>query len=235
MARTDLAVRCRRAELMDDPGIDRVRHLHALRALARVNRISFSAARVWREVMGLAAARSGPVRVLDIACGGGDMLVTVARWARRRGVPIELHGCDVSPVALDAARASAPDATALRFFELDVLGEELPEGYDLICSSLFLHHLSEDFAVRLLRAMAAATAASLLVQDLQRTRLGYLFAYAGLLLLTRSDVARSDGLTSVQSAFTLAEAAKLCAEAGLEGADIRPCWPQRYAIRWSRS
>ena len=163
------------------------------------------------------------------------MLVTVAQWARRRGVPIELHGCDVSPVALDAARASAPDATALHFFELDVLGEELPEGYDLICSSLFLHHLSEDFAVGLLQAMAAATAASLLVQDLRRTRLGYLFAYAGLLVLTRSDVARSDGLTSVQSAFTLAEVAKLCAEAGLDGAEIRPCWPQRYAIRWSRS
>ena len=111
-----------------------------------------------------------------------------------------------------------PNATALHFFELDVLGEELPEGYDLICSSLFLHHLSEDFAVRLLQAMAAATAASLLVQDLRRTRLGYLFAYAGLLLLTRSDVARSDGLTSVQSAFTLVEAVKLCAEAGLDGA-----------------
>ena len=235
MARTDLAVRRRRAELMDDPGIDRARHLHALRALARVNRLSFAAARVWREVLGLAAARSGPVRVLDIACGGGDMLVTVARWARRHGVPIELHGCDVSPVALEAARASVPHATELHFFELDVLGAELPEGYDLICSSLFLHHLSEELAVRLLQAMADATAAALLVQDLRRTRLGYLFAYAGLLCLTRSEVARSDGLTSVQSAFTLTEVAKLCAEAGLDGAEVRPCWPQRYAIRWVRS
>jgi len=235
VARIDLVVRRHRAELMDDPGIDRVRHLHAQRALARVNRVSFAAARVWREVMRLAVARSGPVRVLDIACGGGDVLVTVARWARRRGVLIELHGCDVSPVALGAARASAPNATDLHFFELDVLGEELPDGYDLICSSLFLHHLSEEFAVRLLQAMAAATATSLLVQDLRRTHLGYLFAYVGLLLLTRSDVARSDGLTSVQSAFTLAEAAKLCAEAGLDGAEIRPCWPQRYSIRWSRS
>jgi hypothetical protein len=82
--------------------------------------------------------------------------------------------------------------------------------------------------------MAEACRKVLLVQDLRRTRLGYLFAWVGLHLLTRSDVARSDGLVSVAAALTLSEAARLAAEAGLEGATVRPCWPQRYALRWAR-
>ncbi len=217
---------------MDDPGLERSRHLQALGALARINRVSLVADRVWADVLRLHRREGRPIRVLDVACGGGDVLHRVARRAERGGVAVELHGCDVSSVALDAARASAPHATPLHFFRLDVLQEELPEGFDLICSSLFLHHLAEESAVHLLRGMAAATVSSLLIQDLRRTRLGYLLASAGILLLTRSEVVKSDGPASVEGAFTMAEAAGLCDRADLQSAEVRPCWPQRYTIRW---
>jgi hypothetical protein len=80
--------------------------------------------------------------------------------------------------------------------------------------------------------MATATRDTVLVQDLRRTRLGYLFAFVGLHALTTSDVARRDGLISVGAAFTIPEARALCAAAGMEGARVRPSWPQRFVIRW---
>ena len=76
---------------------------------------------------------------------------------------------------------------------------------------------------------------SFLVQDLRRTRLGYLLASVVILLLTRSDVVKSDSLMSVEGAFTMAEAARLCDQADLGSAEVRPCWPQRYTIRWDGS
>ena len=220
---------------MDEPGLERARHIEALRALARVNRVSGSAGRIVREARRLWLAGVRPVRVLDVACGGGDVLCEVVRLARRHEVEVEAHGCDISPVALEHARERAErEGTRFDFFHLDVLGGVLPADYDLVCSTLFLHHLTDEDAVALLGRMAAASRWSILLQDLRRSRLGFVFAYLGLLTLTRSDVAKSDGLVSVGAAFTLPEARELCRRAGLETARVRACWPQRYTIEWSR-
>lgn len=220
---------------MDAPTLDRARHLDALEALARVNAVSFSAGRVWTEVVRLSRAGVTPVRVLDIACGGGDVLLSVARRAHRAELGVDLHGCDQSSVALERARAQGGDALGLTFHEMDVLGEPIPRGYDLICSSLFLHHLTREDAIRLLSSMAAASEGVVLVQDLRRTRLGHFFAWVGLGLLTRSDVARHDGLVSVAAAFTMNEVRDLCRAAGLADAEIRSCWPQRFSLTWRRA
>ena len=230
----DLAARVRRAELMDDPALEPARHLRALDALARVNRVSLTAARVWSEIVTLSRQGLRPVRVLDVGCGGGDVLQELARRSTRHAIAVELHGCDLSPVALGRAAKTGRGTPALQWHRLDALRDPLPGGCHVVCSSLLLHHLERELAVALLEAMAAATGRVLLVQDLRRTRLGYLFAWLGLMALTRSDVARSDGLVSVRAAFSMSEAGALCRAAGLEGAEVRACWPQRFTLRWVR-
>jgi SAM-dependent methyltransferase len=236
----DLRDRQRVPELMDEPDLDRSRHVRALRALARVNRVSGVAGRVWREVLDLGLdagnpVRGQPLRLLDVACGGGDVIVDVARRARSAGLPLEVHGCDVSPVALGYARRQSERAgVAVEFVVWDVLAEGLPRGYDLVCSSLFHHHLSLENAVGLLRGMGRA-GRSVLVQDLVRSKLGYVLAWSGIRLLSRSDVARIDGPRSVRSAFTLQEARAMAEEADLRGAVVQSAWPERFVLRWRRS
>jgi SAM-dependent methyltransferase len=230
----DRAERRLQPELMDSPELDRASHLQALDALARVNAVSLTARRVWTEIARLERRGVRPVRVLDIACGGGDVLVSVARRARRLGIAVDLHGCDVSPVALQRAREHGGDALGVAFHALDAVRDPLPGGHDLLCTSLFLHHLSSEDALHLLRAMAGATRRAVFVQDLRRTGLGYALALAGLSVLTRSVVAREDGLVSVRAAFTLSEVGMLCREAELADAEVRGCWPQRFTIRWTR-
>lgn len=230
----DLGIRDLQAEVMDDPGLEPDRHLDALRALGRVNRVSLAGRRLWHEVAALHSRLGRPVRILDLACGGADLLADLATRAHRAGTPVELHGCDVSPVAVEHGRRTAPAGAPIEVFQLDALTGELPGGYDLLTSSLFLHHLDDAQAVSLLRRMSEAAREALFVQDLCRTRLGYLFAWIGLHTMTRSDVARVDGLRSVRAAFTVDEARSLCSEAGLTGAAVRRCWPQRFTIRWVR-
>ena len=222
---------------MDAEDLDSARHMKALRALARVNRVSLVAARVWREVLHLnrlSRDRGGdqPVRLLDVACGGGDVMVDVARRAQRASVPLVVHGCDLSPVALEHARREAERrGVAVDFFVRDVVAEGLPGGYDLVCSSLFHHHLSREDSVDLLRGMAEA-GHWVLVQDLLRGTLGYILAWTGLRLLSRSEVAHVDGPRSVRAAFTLSEVRAMAAEAGFAGAVIRRGWPERFILRW---
>lgn len=218
---------------MDSPHLDAALHRQALRALARVNALSLVASRIWRRVRALAGEQRRPVRLLDVACGGGDVAVRLAELARRSRVPLEAHGCDVSPLAVSFAQDHAlRRGVRARFFELDVVGQALPGGYDLVCSSLFLHHLSPERSVAFLGAMARAGRAGI-VQDLARTRLGLLMAYSALYLTSRSPVARADGPRSVRAAFTHGELERLAAEACLPHARVTRCWPQRLLLGWS--
>jgi SAM-dependent methyltransferase len=218
---------------MDEPGLDPGRHGQALRALARVNALSLTAKRVWTALEDLWASHGEPLRVLDVACGGGDVAIAVARRAARAGIPVDVHGCDLSDFAVGYARERARDAgVPASFFRLDAVNGPLPGGYDLVCSSLFLHHLSTEGAVRVLERMAVAGRA-LLVQDLVRSRVGYALAWTVPRLVSRSSVAHVDGPRSVLGAFTVSEAVDLAGRAGLTGAAVTRCWPWRFQIRWT--
>lgn len=229
--------RRREPEWMDQPGLDPVLHDQALVGLRRVNRISRTATRLWRPLDYLAKELAGtPLRILDVASGGGDVAIGLAAEARRRNVPVEIEGCDISARAVEYAQAEArrTGMNHVRFFNLNVLEDAFPNKYDVLICSLFLHHLDEADAVRLLSKMAEAAGRLLLVDDLRRTRSGYALAWLGSQLLSRSPIVHVDGPRSVRAAFTLEEAARLADRAGLKGYRIEPHWPQRFLLNWSK-
>ena len=227
-------------ELMDHPDVDVGVHREALDGLALVNRISASALILWRPIRDLCRQRQRagdprPVRVLDIASGGGDVSCELWRRARRRGFPLEVTGCDFSPVAIDHARHTAARLKAdVSFVPLDVLAEPIPAGYDVVACSLFLHHLDDDQAITVLRKMGEAAGSLVLVNDLKRCKLGWWAAHIGTRLLSRSHVVHDDGIVSVEGAFTPAEALALADKAGLVGATVQRRFPFRYLLSWRR-
>ena len=224
-------------ETIDEPGLTPERLWPALRGLRRINFWSGSAGIVWRPIRELAAARRLPVvRVLDIATGAGDVPLRLHRKARRAGLRLELAGVDRNPTAIEYARREAAARGAdIDFSTLDAMIEPLPDGYDVVMCSLFLHHLDDDHAVELLRRMAGVAKHLVLVNDLRRSRLGWWVAWCGTRLLSRSDMVHGDGPRSVKAAFTVAEAEALARRSGLGGAEVRPCWPWRYLLKWRRS
>ena len=90
------------SEWMDDPGLDVRQHDEALAGLARINQVSGTVRALWKPLRAL-ARRHGPLRVMDLACGGGDLAVALAALARHAQVPIEMYGCDRSARALRSA------------------------------------------------------------------------------------------------------------------------------------
>ena len=218
---------------MDQPGLDVAEHDLALRGLARVNWFSRSAAIFWPVLRKLAQQQSGtPLRVLDVACGGGDVTVALAKCARVERLAVQVSGCDFSETALAIARRRAAEAReTIEFFSHDVLKDPLPARFDAVICSLFLHHLDEADAIRVLQSMSHAGRA-VLVNDLARSRAGYLLAVVGTRLLSRSRIVHVDGPLSVAGAFTPEEALQLCEHAGLSGATLSRHWPQRFLLTW---
>jgi 2-polyprenyl-3-methyl-5-hydroxy-6-metoxy-1,4-benzoquinol methylase len=232
-----LAHRQRLPELMDQPGLDPDLHAEALVGLRRINAVSRSAASLFAPVLALARGLppdAAPLRLLDVACGGGDNALDLAALAQRHGLALRVEGCDISPqaVALSEARARERGLEA-SFFVADVLADSLPDRFDIIVSSLFLHHLDTADAETLLARLAARSRRLLLISDLLRTPLGYGLAWAGTQLLSRSRIVHIDGLLSVRGAFQLDEVAAMAERAGLQSVALRRCWPERFLLRWS--
>jgi SAM-dependent methyltransferase len=226
-----------RPELMDDPALPREQHERALAGLGRINWLSRSDAILWPAVARHArAVAPRALRVVDVASGGGDILFALERRARRAGLAIEGVGVDASPVAVEYATAAARrTGSAVQFQTADALaGPPLP-GADVVCSSLFLHHLTEDAGRALLQRMGEAATRCALVNDLSRGWLGYLTAWIVTRVVTRSPVVHYDGPVSVAGAFTPAEALALARSAGWTEATVVRRWPFRFLLSWERS
>ncbi len=230
----------RAAELMDDPALPAADHVAALGALATINIVSRTAAHMARGITSLRPAPTAVLRIVDVACGGGDVTVAVERRLSRSsaGEPAAprpaVVGIDISSRAIDRAEQLARRrASGATFHTCDVVRDGCPPC-DIAVSSLFLHHLDDPTAVTLLRHMAAAARLGIVISDLIRSRLGLALAVLGTTLLSSSRVARVDGPLSVRAARTVPEYRRLLAAAGLSAATIRRTWPERALVIWRR-
>ena len=236
-------------EMMDDPALPAAEHFHALDALARINMLSLTATQIVRKIARMPTGRQPTplgghaLQVVDVACGGGDVTVAVARQlARRRpsgaeGAPaVQMTGIDISHRAVEWATRHSEGRTgsaSVSFIVQDILAAGCPTC-DVAISSLFLHHLDDDTAVHVLTSLARAARIGIVVSDLLRTAAGLTLAVVGTAVLTGSRVARVDGPASVRSARTKAEYRGLLDRAGLQQAKIYHAWPERVILTWTR-
>ena len=144
----DLSRRERLPELMDDPALEAPRHHRALTGLARLNRWTVVPDMLWRRIKPLCTCADQPVRILDIATGAGDIPIALWRRAKASRVSIQIEGCDISSRAIEfATERSAQAGAPVKFFTHDILAHDLPDNYDIVVSSLFLHHLDRKSVV----------------------------------------------------------------------------------------
>jgi 2-polyprenyl-3-methyl-5-hydroxy-6-metoxy-1,4-benzoquinol methylase len=231
--RHDFSTRYVAPERMDDPHLPDHQHRLALGGLARINRVSRTAAVFWRRMRGEFRAGGTPLRILDVASGGGEIAISLWQRAAAHGLQAAVAGCDISSTAIEVARGRARRRGArVEFFRTDVLRDDVPGPYDIVISSLFLHHLTGEQACALLRKLAAIAQRLVLISDLRRCRSGWVAAWLAGRLLTSSPVVRWDGPQSVRAAFTPLELRELARRAGLDGNRVRRCWPWRVLLEW---
>jgi SAM-dependent methyltransferase len=236
----NLTARRRRPELMDEPDINSKAHEQALAGLKRINAVSGGTNAIWSEIRDCARSRfsngdARPFRLLDLACGGGDVAIRLAQRAQHAGLELDISGCDKSPTAVSlATRAARASGVSVRFFPLDVITDPLPPGYDILVNSLFLHHLDEAEAVDFLRKMLRTAEHCVLVDDLVRSLRGWTLASLGVRVLSRSSIVHVDGPRSVEGAFTVEEVRALCQSADWNNPKLHTHWPARFLLVGTR-
>jgi 2-polyprenyl-3-methyl-5-hydroxy-6-metoxy-1,4-benzoquinol methylase len=224
-------------EIMDRPDVPPDAHRKALDGLRRINQSSQVVRHMLPPIAEMAQRQNlTQLRLLDVACGGGDVPVGLAVAAKQLNLKIELNLLDRSPTALAIARATA-EKSCVSCTTIQADAENpLPAGsFDVITSSLFLHHLPTPQAViEFLRSLVALSPRLIVISDLRRFRLGYFSAWLACRILSDSPIVRFDGPVSVRAAWTTSELADFAAAAGMPNAKITRCWPCRILLVWER-
>jgi ubiquinone/menaquinone biosynthesis C-methylase UbiE len=211
----DLRHRATEPELLDE-GVPEAEALKSLRDLRRVNRW-LGGRRALRRTL-RPFLRPG-ARLLDVGCGSADL-------------PAWLAGRDPKPglvVGLDRQLLHVRQAPAvIRAVVGDVRALPFPaRSFDVVTASLFLHHFDAEEAPEVLRGLFTLARGALVVNDLHRAHVPWLFARAVFPFAFESRVSVEDGLLSIRRAFRPAELREAFRSAGLPRVTVRRSFPYR--------
>jgi hypothetical protein len=221
-------------ELLDDPAADPVAVRESLHHIVASNRwFGGAAALRWGIARALAAdPPTGPLTLLDLGTGAGDLPIGIAQWAARRGVVIRPLGLERIPAAATLARDNGVPTILACVRALPVRAG----GVDLVTISQLLHHLSRDEAVALLRAATRIARRAVVAADLRRSGVARAAFRLGATVFRFDPHTRADGLTSIARGYLPAEWRALCGAAGgpvetaeLPGWRVAAWWPARGA------
>lgn len=169
------------------------------------------------------------ISVCEIGCGGGDNLNALEIYCRKKGIEVEFTGIDINAECIEYARSNIRDKRT-RYIIDDYKKVQFDEKPDILFSSLFCHHFSDDELVEMLQWMKTHATVGFFINDLQRHPL----AYYSIRLLTKcfskSYLVRNDAPLSVLRGFKRGEWGKLLAKAQITGYQIKWKWAFRFLI-----
>jgi ubiquinone/menaquinone biosynthesis C-methylase UbiE len=221
-------------ELLDGTLDDPVTLAGNLRDLRRVNE-RLGGVRLSAAAIDALAAHRHDLTLLDVGTGGADIPLALIERAVARARQWSVVGIDSRPEVLAAAVLARPELAVADGLELHVGdGRSLPYpdgSFDVVHCSLVVHHCTPDEAVTLFHEMARVTRLGVVVNDLDRRRLGWIGAVLMGHLLTRNRYTRHDAPLSVRRAYRPDETATMLRRAGLTPVGtFHAAFRQRYAI-----
>lgn len=175
------------------------------------------------------AASKDALTIIDLGCGGGDMLIRIAKWAQAKNIEARIIGIDANPNIVEYARKNTADYPNIEYKAMDIFSSEFNAlDCDVFTATLFMHHLTDEEFVATLKKMKHQARLGIVINDIHR----HWFAYYSIKTLTRlfskSEMVRNDAAVSVKRAFSKGELANMLFAATIPDFDID--W--KWAFRW---
>ena len=157
-----------------------------------------------------------PLHIVDVGCGGGDMLRQIESWAARKRVAVKLTGVDLNPHAIRAAREFTRAESQIDWIigEADSLNPD-SDPIDVVISALFTHHLTDEEIVRFVGWMERVARRGWFINDLHRSQKPYKWFKVLAAAMRWHHFVRHDGPVSFQRAFVPGEWQRYVQRAGL--------------------
>jgi len=169
----DFSVRTLLPEKMDQPGVDPQEIRQALHELEVINKL-LGGYHVILDALEKIDLPQQDLTIMDLGCGGGDMLRSISGWAIKKKLSVKLVGVDWNPVMTEYASSKSKNNSNVTFKTMNVFDDELlSEKADITMNSLFCHHFDNRELVELIKRMYRLASKAVIINDLHR----HWFAY----------------------------------------------------------
>lgn len=169
------------------------------------------------------------IKIADLGCGGGDMLMVMADWAKKKGINAQFIGIDANDFMINFGTKRTVNYPNISYLHQDIYSEEFKEkSFDIVTMTLFCHHFSDESLVTLLQQLKKQTRIGIVINDIHR----HWFAYHSIAWITKlflkSYLVKNDAKLSVWRAFVREDLEKIIQKSGFTKYSIR--W--KWAFRW---
>ncbi|MEL6626169.1 MAG: methyltransferase domain-containing protein [Bacteroidota bacterium] len=224
--------RSTQAEIMDDLSCEGEVVSQTLRELNTINRFLGGN---HLSIQGLEELTKGKENqiftVADLGCGGGDILIKMAKWARKKGINMQFVGVDANPYITDYAQARCKDYPEISFQTLNVFESAFTkQQFDIIHSSLFTHHFDDQALTQLVAQFGRQARVGWIINDLHRHWLAYYSIMVLTRIFSRSKMVQFDSVVSVARGFKRKDWVQLFHQLQLNPTSIRWKWAFRWKI-----
>jgi 2-polyprenyl-3-methyl-5-hydroxy-6-metoxy-1,4-benzoquinol methylase len=226
----NIKIRSAQKELLDADNIPFADIKKNMQELDSINRLLGGHAITIKGLKSLLTAGTSYVSVCEIGCGGGDNLRAIQHFCSQKNISVKLTGIDIKKECIDYASRRNTELDALwicsNYTAVDFKGN-VP---DIIFSSLFCHHFSNEELVQMIKWMKKNSRQGFFINDLQRHPLAYYAIKWITRLFSSSYLVKNDAPLSVARGFLKKEWQQILSEAGVKSYYLRWQWAFRYLM-----
>lgn len=175
------------------------------------------------------------ISVCEIGCGGGDNLAAIFKWCRKKNIDISITGIDIKKECINYAKSRKALPGNVKWITSDYKKITFDSKPDIIFSSLFCHHFTDEELIFQINWMKQNSRAGFFINDLHRNFLAYYAIKFLTLLFSKSYLVKNDAPLSVARGFTGSELKNLCSKANAEQAAISWKWAFRYIVMYKHA
>ena len=191
-------------EIMDDFSMEGDVLRDALDKIAKINQLLGGNQLTLRGIQDLMTTITTPkeLTIIDVGCGNGDMLRTIADFGLKNDLEFKLIGIDANAFTINHARKLSKYYPNITYLCKDIFDEPFSKlKYDIVLCTLTLHHFKEDEIMKLMTLFYANSTIGIVINDLHRSAVAYRLFQALCWVFRLNEMSREDGLTSILRGF----------------------------------
>ncbi len=227
----DTTYRSSEKELMDDLHMDGSLLYDTLDKIAGINKVLGGNGVVLSGVKVLLEKtdKDTPITIIDLGCGSGAMLRTLAHYARKKKRRFQLIGIDANAHTLAYAEKLSSEYEEIHYKNIDVFSKEFDAiSYDIATATLFVHHFEETEIFSLVKQLSSKASIGVVINDLHRHWLSY-YLFRIFAFFYGNKMTRHDGAISILRGFKKEELVSMANQ--LQAKSIIK-WKWAFRFQW---